>query len=115
MRLETLIELFPKLRMRDCAVTFDDGDSYAIRDLDFQGFYDDRYEIVAPFEKCLTASKAREEALRQGHLRPERTSWTSTAPHTPLARTYYADEIACVFDREDEYAVFEKEANKAVD
>lgn len=108
MQLHTLAVLLPQLQNDDCVVTFSDGDSYAIKDLDILGYYEDRFEICVQFGKCLRSSSALQQALAQGYLKTERVSWTSVKPQTPVKKTYLLQEIESIFDRDKNYCVYER-------
>ena len=108
MQPHTLASLLPEIQSDDCIVTFTDGDTYAIRDLDIQGYYEDRFEIRVEFAKCLQTSSALAQALADGYLKTAGVSWTSVKPHTPVAKTYVIQEIESVFDRNKNYCVYER-------
>ena len=108
MQPHTLAVLLPQLQSDDCVVTFSDGDSYAIKDLDIQGYYEDRFEIRVEFDKCLRSSGAMQQALAAGYLKTEGVSWTSVKPHAPVAKTYVVQEIETIFDRDKNYCVYER-------
>jgi hypothetical protein len=76
--------------------------------LDLQGEFEGDYEIYVTFDKCLRGSAALREALAAGYLGTERVGWTSTLPHVPIGKTYLIEEIATVFNRGDNYCVYEK-------
>src|SRR5438128_4674626 len=96
MQLETLATLLREWRHRNLRVKFQDGDSYAIRDLDLQGYPIGRdgkpegsFEICAHFEDCIGKSSAKEKAIELGYLGMERVGWTSTKPHEPVHVRYF--------------------------
>jgi hypothetical protein len=105
---QTLAVLLPKWQGEDCVVTFADGDLYEIKDLDIQGYYEDRFEICVRFDKCLRPSVVQREAVANGYLKTEGVSWTSVKPHTPLGKRYLIEEIESVFDRTKNYCVYER-------
>ena len=111
MKPHTLAFLLPKIQSDDCVVTFTDGDSYRIRDLDIQGYYEDRFEICVEFVKCLRTSSGLSQALAEGYLKTEGVGWTSVMPHTPVAKTYGIQDIESVFDRTKNYWVYERTSN----
>ena len=110
MQLEALAHLLPKFQTSDCVVTFSDGDSYEIADLDIQGYFEDDFEIRVAFDKCLRSSAAMQEAMESGYLQTQRVSWTSRKPFIPVAKTYLIQDIQSIFDRTENYDVYSKNA-----
>jgi hypothetical protein len=107
-QLQTLAHLLPSLQATDCVVTFVDGDSYKIADLDIQGYYEDDFEICASFADCLRSPVAMHEALASGRLQTQRVSWTSGKASAPIGKTYLIQEIQSIFDRTENYDVYTK-------
>lgn len=105
---QTLAVLLPKWQGEDCVVTFADGDAYEIKDLDILGYYEDRFEICARFDKCLRPSDALRQALASGYLKTQGVSWTSAKPHNPVGKTYSIEEIVSVFDRSKNYCIYQR-------
>jgi hypothetical protein len=110
MQIEALVHLLPKFQTCDCIVTFSDGDSYKIADLDIQGYFENDFEIRVEFDRCLRSSVAMQEALESGYLRTERVGWTSQKPFVPVAKTYLIQDIQSIFDQTENYDVFSKNA-----
>jgi hypothetical protein len=108
MKLDTLAITLPKLQAHDCVVTFVDGDSYEIRHLDIQGWHEDEFEISVAFRDCLNTSATMKKAWEDGHLKTPRVSWTSEKPMTPVGKTYLIQEVQSIFDRAENYAVYER-------
>jgi hypothetical protein len=108
MHSNTLALMLPKFQDDDCIVTFLDGDAYEIRDLDIQGFFEDRFEICAEFAKCLRPSGALTQAVAEGYLKTVGVGWTSAKPRTPVSKTYLIEEIESVFDRNKNYCAYER-------
>jgi hypothetical protein len=110
MQLQTLAHVLPELQTMDCIVTFSDGDSYQIADLDIRGYYEDDFEIYVAFATCLRPSAAMHEAVTSGHLKTQRVSWTSSKPSVPVGKTYLIQEIQFIFDRTENYDVYSQRA-----
>ncbi len=110
MQLDALANLLPKLQTGDCIVTFSDGDSYKIDDLDIHGYFEDAFEIYVPFERCLRSSAAMKEALESGYLQTQRVSWTSQKPFIPVGKTYLIQDIQSIFDQTENYDVYSTNA-----
>ena len=115
MRSNEMYDYLLRAKDRNAAliVTFDDSDRYLLNDVDlcFSSDHDGSREtepLVVDFENCLTDSKKRIQAYRDGELKTNGVYWTSQDPIMPVMMQYEIEDVAAIWDDNKNYYVFER-------
>ena len=99
-------------------ITFTDGDSYRLRDIDFCYSVDrdgqrENEPLRVDFENCIDDSRRYRLAVRDGPENSTHVWWMSTGDREPVGVDYAPADVSTVFDDERQYFVYD--ASSAVD
>ncbi|PQO29099.1 hypothetical protein C5Y96_15190 [Blastopirellula marina] len=98
-------------------LTFDDGDKYALDNVDLGFSIADREglretePLVVAFDDCVNESNKRLQANADGKLKTPGVYWTSTEPAYPVNMEYTIENVVTVWDTDKDYVVYDRNVN----